>query len=356
MYRRFPTIILLLSILLVAYTRGTRDIRRTSQRSGPYYDLCRDSDCKPHVCIKEGEECANFVCECVECRNDRNCEILTNGTKPLCRGHVCETCYDDSDCATDENCDATCDGTQCIQHSDLNCKAKGQYCRNRQCVDCYHDIMCQRGRSAIHGKPYCSLSTNTCHECTYNGHCRSQTNCNAICNTTTSDVYVCQTSDDIAAAADRNCTEFDELCYPNEGECHAKCETDKDCSFFQDKPYCNNVTGRCAECVTHDHCGISNHQTCNSQCRNYPNPDEYKCMYPFRCKPNEACVRWGNEYYRCDDADDDMDNMSYVPTQSPTTYTSDTSDASLTSKLMPVMLLVYMCFCVIACLWHFISI
>jgi len=255
---------------------------------------CHDYKCSPRVCLSDG--CSG--CGCVDCRVDSHC----NGGKPYCVRNTCVQCIANSNCASDGNCDASCDGNTCVQHSPLNCltdnstrNSFGQFrhclINSRICVECLSDGHCSTS------KPYCDTSTYRCEKCLTDIQCRYQENCNAKCNTAVPGNHLCYNVNSTVA----NCTLVNQLCYRYEGACFDKCSNDTSChNLFVDKQSCRLTDQRCVGCLNDDQCGISLNDTCGKSCSYIQSQDQTLCSGGTTCLGDKPyCTLFADHRYRC---------------------------------------------------------
>lgn len=253
---------------------------------------CQDSKCAPRVCSSVG--CSG--CGCVDCRIDSHC----TGINRFCVHNSCVQCVANSNCASDANCDSSCDGNRCNQRSNLNCltdnstrNAFGQFrhclINSRTCVECLSNDHCSGS------KPFCDLSSYRCEACLTNMHCRSQEDCNALCDVTVPGNHHCYNVNSTVI----NCTSSNQLCYRYEGACYDKCFNNSQCdTLFTDKLFCRSADQRCVGRLNDDQCGISLNETCGKQCSYVQSQDQTLCSGGSSCSGlTPYCTHFANGYY-----------------------------------------------------------
>ena len=246
---------------------------------------CSDGECSPRVCRYPG----NCDYSCMDCRSDANCGWASG--RPYCSGNSCVQCTSVGHCASNNNCDVSCDSGKCNVHSSLDCTSqKGTpYCviGSSKCVECLDNSHC--GGS----KPYCS-SSNTCEECLNNFHCRNITHCNALCEVgNTGSPGFGATCQHPIEQEFLECSDT-EVCYEWLGQCHDKCfpsGNQSGCPPLNstvDGDQCNPNDGKCYLCISDFQCNTSTNQTCGAVCQ-LNSDHQHQCTSGTTCTLTQNC-------------------------------------------------------------------
>jgi hypothetical protein len=169
----------------------------------------------------------------VSCRSDTECTPY---------GKVCDAVAKQCvDCLFDSTCD------------------DGEHCRDRSCVDavaCETSLDCSGQDPAV----ICDQSAGTCEECTEDADCGADGECmRHVCSyfvrcTSSLNCPQGQVCDIVrgrcAACVDALDCESGQVCY--DGECTARCISDKDC--VADGKLCDKAQNACVACLEHAHC------------------------------------------------------------------------------------------------------
>lgn len=237
----------------------------------------RDSDC-----LSRGySRCDTFNNVCVQCKSSFDCRFDPFLTKCDTYTHTCVQCNFDYDCTEGGRlCGAHCSGHRCSRGTD--CRAQGQLCKdNEWCVNCLGNSDCPSS------KPFCESGDGECYECFRDKDCRTDSNCNAVCN---GNGLTCTTGG-------LNClaTPDTPKCNLDQGRC-VFCYVDSDCTD-PEKPKCSQVDGKCHECASHAHC--RSNQDCTAQCQKVPItvgnttlPGNFQCVSGnplVQCNSTQPC-------------------------------------------------------------------
>ncbi len=175
-----------------------------------------DKDCKAPKA-----KCDTANKKCVECLKNEDCGDGKECVDNACKAKSTEGCKQDSDCKSDEKCDAgKCvkKETGCKQDSD--CKSD-EKCDAGKCVKkatgCKQDSDCKDA-----GKSKCDTNSGQCVECLADSDCKDATKNKCVNN-------VCKAGS--SGGGCKNC-KADEFCFAKE-KCLRKpksCKTSKDCA------------------------------------------------------------------------------------------------------------------------------
>lgn len=131
-------------------------------------------------CAAIEKRCKNGI-KCVDCLTHSDCQ---NSSKSFCDiiSNTCKECIDASHCRSNIACDSTCQSFNCISGS-LNCTRNSltSVCNpvKAVCQSCYLDNECLSSEM-----PRCdSHGDGKCYKCVVDAHCRSNSDCSAICVT-----------------------------------------------------------------------------------------------------------------------------------------------------------------------------
>ncbi len=187
--------------------------------------------CINNICQKDSKECDTKD----DCSNDFYCNRFFKCVK--------DVCLDDDYCGSDKICKEEICVTGCRLSSD--CK-DGKICKDDRCIekpDCRDDnVDCEAGYK-------CNIGTG---DCEVSNSCQTDTDCPSD--------YKC---DMLSCVEKKRCTESSE-CEEGEFCTNAKycdidtgnCDSNQYCidKFGQFKPFCNELTGVCNECIDDNHC------------------------------------------------------------------------------------------------------
>lgn len=133
--------------------------------------------------------------------------------------------------------------------------------------------------------------------CVTDAQCRSDSNCNAFCDTSSN---TCMSNDTVTTCS------FISACYESVGKCYPKCQQSSDClaySFLLHNPYkgvCNQTTGKCSDCLTTSDCLPGSLTTCGAYCAFNPLSKEFLCYNGNICKNGKVCsASLDNITYSC---------------------------------------------------------
>lgn len=221
---RCPLSILLLTLSLLVFPACNEDLGETCERNSDCSDpraLCVEGLCQLE-CIDErdcerGQLCINAFCvdPAQNCAVDRDCRFGQRCVSGICEDQA--TCTLDSECASNERCDATsatcvtvitpsgcqgdascdpgliCEGTECVPGCDTTGCDTGQTCEQGRCrtgcaseADCSGNDRCMGGsctpgcasRSDCSGGQICNLQ-GLCGDCSATSECSLGERCSS---------------------------------------------------------------------------------------------------------------------------------------------------------------------------------
>jgi len=221
-----------------------------------------DSNCNSNACSRPAKDCTVNVVEkkcnsttalCVQCISDSDC----GGSTPYCFANTCVQCIESKHCRKDEDCTASCqsDHTCASGAPVVNCaltNASLPHCEinTATCVECVLDSQCPSFQ------PFCKgASEYQCVNCSSHLHCRSNENCNALCQYNNIDdnkcvlgkVNVSTPTGLVLNETIVNCTQSlsTPFCYENDALC-VECFQDSHCALQpENKKVCNLYTFKC---------------------------------------------------------------------------------------------------------------
>lgn len=135
--------------------------------------------------------------------------------------------------------------------------------------------------------PYCDTGSMTCHACTTDAHCRSESDCNRTCTN-----WQCATPGTYALIT----CNAGEVCYERLGICLNQCTSDAFCStipivlHYPNTGVCDNSSKKCFDCLVTDDCNSYRNLTCGAQCLYDSDNREYLCGNGNVCPNTASCT------------------------------------------------------------------
>lgn len=251
----------------------------------PTNKFCRPDNICVDCFVVDGQCSAPLVCDvarymCVGCRGAMDCK---DPAKPACdpRSLTCVSCVDDSTCASPlGSCDLaahTC--VDCLNGDNSGCTdPKLPACFQQHCVECANDSQCTQAPNK-----HCNVDTHTCVECNHrDGECGNPAA--PLCLEAEHTCVQCLAEEDCGDPKYSKCSETHQC---------AGCDSNADCSRFNDTPVCDPDAHRCVGCNTSKDCPgtacIKSSQTCGDV--PVKSIDECKaCKSNDECKSQHVCV------------------------------------------------------------------
>jgi hypothetical protein len=223
---------------------------------------------------------------CVQCVSSEDC----GGDTPICEDSVCIPC---STRETEEGPDSGC-----TAQGAPRCLA-GDLPTENSCVECLGEADCGLERSLC-------ADDNTCVECFGNDNCQSEAapRCDgtATCSGCESDNDCTRFEDTsqcdvesgacVACTSDDNCPDANAAACGEDFTCGA-CTSDSDCEHLDDLGVCNS--GTCVECTVQDEsaCGVNSCNPATNTCTATPRDSVDVCE---SCVADSECL---NDNLRC---------------------------------------------------------